>query len=144
MIPLNKSSWRNIPSKREKNVKITSSNWTLTRTCKEMAVILATYHLFECVQFFKPIKCQCCHHIETSRLICCANQLTGFYMKATLALNGLKAAYLDWCNLCLSILPIVSFSWYRVLKFLLERRKNRVIKHNKPFSIKNSGVNLFL
>ena len=36
-----------------------------------------------------PIKCQCCLHIETSQLICTANQLTGFYMRATLALNRL-------------------------------------------------------
>ena len=28
-------------------------------------------------------------HIETSQLICSANQLAGFYMRATLALNGL-------------------------------------------------------
>ena len=28
--------------------------------------------------------------IETSRLISCANQLTGFYMRVTLALNGLR------------------------------------------------------
>ena len=27
-----------------------------------------------------PIKRQCCPHIETSQLICTANQLTGFYM----------------------------------------------------------------
>ena len=32
---------------------------------------------------------QSCHHIETSRLICSANQLTGFYMMATLAFNEL-------------------------------------------------------
>ena len=25
-----------------------------------------------------PIKCHCCPHIETSQLICTANQLTGF------------------------------------------------------------------
>ena len=37
----------------------------------------------------QPIKCQCCPHIETSQLICTANQLTGFYMRATLAFNGL-------------------------------------------------------
>ena len=36
---------------------------------------------------------QCCPHIETSQLICTANQLTGFYMRATLALNGLKAFF---------------------------------------------------
>ena len=34
--------------------------------------------------------CQCYPHIETSQLIYCANQLTGFYMRATLALNGLN------------------------------------------------------
>ena len=31
--------------------------------------------------------------IETSQLICTANQLTVFYMQATLALNGLKGAF---------------------------------------------------
>ena len=36
-------------------------------------------------------KYQCCPHIKTSQLICCANQLTGFYIRATLALNGLIA-----------------------------------------------------
>ena len=35
------------------------------------------------------IKCHCFPHIETSELICCANQLTGLYMTATLTLNGL-------------------------------------------------------
>ena len=35
-------------------------------------------------------KCQCCPHIETNQLICTANQLTGFYMRTELALNGLK------------------------------------------------------
>ena len=47
------------------------------------------------VTFFIPtqswlIKRQSCHHIETSQLICRANQLTGFYMVATLALNELQ------------------------------------------------------
>ena len=37
----------------------------------------------------KPIKCQCCPHIEISPLICTANKLTGVDMRATLALNGL-------------------------------------------------------
>ena len=32
------------------------------------------------------MKCQCCPHIETSQLIC---TVFGFYVKATLALNGL-------------------------------------------------------
>ena len=30
--------------------------------------------------------------METSQLICTENQLTGFYMGATLTFNGLKAA----------------------------------------------------
>ena len=41
------------------------------------------------LQFTKPIKFQCCPHIETSQLVCCANQLTGFYMRVTLAFKGL-------------------------------------------------------
>ena len=35
------------------------------------------------------IKRQSCHHIETSQLICPTNQLTGFYLMATLAFNEL-------------------------------------------------------
>ena len=38
------------------------------------------------------MNCQCCPHIETSKLICTANQLTGFYMTATVAFNGLRSA----------------------------------------------------
>ena len=38
---------------------------------------------------YQPIKCQCRPHIGTSQLICTANQLTGFYMRETLAPNGL-------------------------------------------------------
>ena len=34
-----------------------------------------------------PEQCQCSHHIETSQLICRANQLTGFYMMETLAVE---------------------------------------------------------
>ena len=38
---------------------------------------------------FNPLRV-CYPHIETSQLICAANQLTGFYMTATLALNVLN------------------------------------------------------
>ena len=38
---------------------------------------------------------QCCPHTETSQLIFCANQLTGFYMRATLAFNRLIK---EWKN----------------------------------------------
>ena len=45
----------------------------------------------DCPFLIKPIKkCQCCPHIETNQLICCPSQLTGFYIRETLALNGLK------------------------------------------------------
>ena len=40
------------------------------------------------------MKCQCCPHIETSQLTCTANQLAGFYMRATVARNGLSNIYL--------------------------------------------------
>ena len=57
------------------------------------------------------MKCQCCPHLETNQLICSlwclkrfyeglpfeapqrANQLTGFYMRVTLAYNGLKNSF---------------------------------------------------
>ena len=42
------------------------------------------------VLYYLTIKGQCCPHIENSQLICCANQLTGFYIRATLALNELN------------------------------------------------------
>ena len=40
---------------------------------------------------YYPFNCQCFPHIETSQLICKANQLTGFYMRETLAINGLNS-----------------------------------------------------
>ena len=36
-----------------------------------------------------PFNDQCFHHIETSHLICRANQLTGFYVMGTLVGKGL-------------------------------------------------------
>ena len=36
---------------------------------------------------------QCCPHIETGQLICTGNQLSGFYMRAKVALNGLTKEY---------------------------------------------------
>ena len=40
------------------------------------------------------IKRQSCRHIETSQLICSADQLIGFYMAATLTFNELSLFYL--------------------------------------------------
>ena len=44
------------------------------------------------------MKRQSCHPIETSQIICIANQLTGFYMMATLAFNELVAVFRDIFN----------------------------------------------
>ena len=53
-------------------------------------------------------------HIETSQLICIANQLTGFYMRATLAFNGLKtlrAKEKFTCDLVHNILEFYKFNY---------------------------------
>ena len=56
-------------------------------------------------------KSQCCPHIETSQLICTGNQLTGFYMRATLAFNGL---ILNMLLVSLQILPYVFFFFLKI------------------------------
>ena len=59
-------------------------------------------------QRIEPIKYQRCPHIETSQLIFKANQLAGFYMRATLAFNMLIKCYI-WCEkLFVSLLIILS------------------------------------
>ena len=47
------------------------------------------WFIYDNVRRLKRVKCQCCPHIETSHLIFCTKQLTGFYMRAALALIGL-------------------------------------------------------
>ena len=54
----------------------------------------ASLYLFD--RPYYAIKCQCCLHIETSQLICFANRLAGFYMRATLALNGLIRSLVEF------------------------------------------------
>ena len=44
----------------------------------------------EQMQMLKHLKCQSYYHRDPSQLICSANQLTGFYMMATLAVNELN------------------------------------------------------
>ena len=48
------------------------------------------------------LNCQYCPHIETSQLIFCANQLTGFYMRVTLATNGLNRIFTRKCKTAFS------------------------------------------
>ena len=45
--------------------------------------------LFQQDEFLLTHKCLCCPNVETSQLIYTANQLTSFYMRVTLAFNGL-------------------------------------------------------
>ena len=52
-------------------------------------------------------------YIETSRLICTGNQLTGFYMRATLAFHGLKLSFFA--------AHLIYVLWLKLLRF----RKNR-------------------
>ena len=52
-------------------------------------------------------------YIETSRLICTANQLTGFYMRATLVFHGLKLSFFAT--------HLIYVLWLKLLRF----RKNR-------------------
>ena len=44
------------------------------------------------------IKHQSCHYIETSQLICRANQLTRFYVMGTSAFNGLSCLTRDFTS----------------------------------------------
>ena len=55
--------------------------------------------------FASPIKWQFYPHIGTGKLICCASQLTGFYMRAILAFNGLSAG-VSLCSFCSRVLVI--------------------------------------
>ena len=51
-----------------------------------MAEWILAISLWEII-FLEPNKCHCCPHIETRQLILSANQLAGFYLRATLTLN---------------------------------------------------------
>ena len=56
---------------------------------------------------------QYCPHIETNQLICCVNQLTGFYMRATLAFNTFRK------TLVMTLSLLYLFSFLPVLLFLI-------------------------
>ena len=63
---------------------------TKQKHCRYIPVLQGFYAVF--INY--PIKCHGCPHIETSQVICTANQLTSFYMRATLAFNGLSGTLL--------------------------------------------------
>ena len=57
---------------------------------RECQVLTHTAEHFKKVLLFNLLSASVAH-VETSQLICTANQLTGFYVRATLALNGLRS-----------------------------------------------------
>ena len=81
------------------------------------------YKLFVPVLYLCIIsKCQCCPHIETSQLIFRANQLSSFYMSATLALNGLRVLHIPsgkmnhvWLTMRIFLLLLTLVTNYFVL-----------------------------
>ena len=66
------------------------------------------------------MKYQCFPHIETSQLICTINQLTGFYMRATLALNGLTTSRLE---LEKRLLPYFKSAFFNFSSFEVSYKK---------------------
>ena len=58
------------------NIILVFPLWTLNR----FAGILSFFILLSRASLFNPLTTNVPHHIETSQLICIANQLTGFYI----------------------------------------------------------------
>ena len=97
--------------------------------------LIYSTHTTQKIKF--SIKCQCCPHIEISQLTCTASQLTDFYMRATLALNGLnincdtiyRTNYL--CIVNLKVLPTsyIRYNWdkkkYEILVSKNEAEKDK-------------------
>ena len=54
-------------------------NRNLAKFQKEMLALLGVFY-----------NNRCCSYIETSQLLCSANQMTGFYMSGTLVVKGLN------------------------------------------------------
>ena len=54
----------------------------------EFSFSIFIYVHFHKVNIINSLNAKSCHHIETSQLICKANQLSVFYTMATLAFNG--------------------------------------------------------
>ena len=62
---------------------------------------------------YQLIKYQCYPHIETSQLICCANQLTSFYRTATLAFDEFKRG---WTNFYITNGSLWSNQWSKLIE----------------------------
>ena len=55
-------------------------------------------NVLNCMSNINLIKHQSCYYIETSQLICRANQLTRFYVMGTSAFNGLSCLTRDFTS----------------------------------------------
>ena len=81
---------------------------------------------FQGEQKFNPLKSQCCPHLETSQLICCANHFAGFYVRAALAFNGLNNDNLE------TIRKLNTLMTYFTIK-MIETRKSTFNIHDILF-----------
>ena len=71
-------------------VDLQDSRLTLVLTCcNDVGILRIALFQGLCLQTSVTQETQSWHHIETSQLICRANQLTGFHIMATLAFNEL-------------------------------------------------------
>ena len=95
---------------------------------------------------YQPIKCQCCLHIETSQLICTSNQLTGFYIRLSLAFTGLIIRYSSKQRYLLhdAVNDMAIFQVYYLWQFIRKLQQNMRTKANyKKLFIYNTK-NLFI
>ena len=90
------------------------------------------------IEKYKPFNNQCSHHIETSQLICSANQLTGFYMIGSLFVKGLIIIFFETQKQPPEVFYKRICSW----KFRNIHRKTPVLA--STFLIKDSNIGIFL
>ena len=72
----------------------------------------------------QPFNDQCSHQIETSHVICPANQLTGFYVMGTLVVKGLN-----------KLRPLLYKSLFSVVLFCDIVMRNAVIIYNLLYNL---------
>ena len=92
--------------------KIFLHPWVLSTVFLVLAMALWRYFCLFCLsksflfalskKSHYPFNNQCSHHIETSQLICRANQLTGLYMMGTLVVKRFKK-----CKSCINFLSLL-------------------------------------
>ena len=94
---------------------------------------IPSYSLVFIVLFHWPIKW--CHHIEISQLICTANQVAGFYIRATLAFNRLTVS--NRCMLCSSTQHLNHFATNFLFLYPLKASANHRSSHENKETLKS-------